>query len=214
MESGGILAEIPITTMEKQEAALKVAEYQLAVKRSHGAADRMMLKAYKALADGRGVINLHKAIEVGGVDPKTLEPRLAVMRADVPFCHLGRNGRSGVVYGAGQDIARSGRTKGFEAVRMCFRFNNVFPHLRSYTDVPNDFWWPGSAPVPPIPPALRPADALKNYVILWEVQKWERIAPIDPFLLKPIAGGLYAIVGHWDLTPIERMVFNAIIGGN
>ncbi len=65
--------------------------------------------------------------------------------------------------------------------------------------------------MPLIPPHLRPADAYRNYHILWECNEWRRVAPSDPLLLKHITGHVYAVVAQWDLTEIERAIMNAAL---
>jgi hypothetical protein len=80
---------------------------------------------------------------------------------------------------------------------------------------PRGFYDVHRAPVPLIPPHLRPADAYRNYFILWEVKVWQRVAPVDPLLLTHVTGHVFAVVAQWDLTPIERLVMNAALrGGN
>jgi hypothetical protein len=50
------------------------------------------------------------------------------------------------------------------------------------------------------------------------VEKWESLPkpqrpPGDPMLLKPLAQtGLYAVMAHWNLTDIEKMVLGAMYG--
>ena len=62
-----------------------------------------------------------------------------------------------------------------------------------------------SAIVPIVPAGLHPGPALSNYHILWDAV-WTPEPPRDPLLLKHLAGSLYAIVAHWDLSPLERAV--------
>lgn len=59
--------------------------------------------------------------------------------------------------------------------------------------------------VPPIPPSLRPKSDLKNYYILWDVEKWDEV-PLDPYLLRRINGNIFVILAAWDLTELERAV--------
>jgi hypothetical protein len=66
----------------------------------------------------------------------------------------------------------------------------------------------GSAMVPMVPPDILPprgADLAKHF-ILWEVESWDFSPPIDPILLRPIGGELYAVVAQWDLTEVERSI--------
>jgi hypothetical protein len=62
-----------------------------------------------------------------------------------------------------------------------------------------------TALVPIVPPNLNPRGALGNYHILWDAV-WVAAPPKDPMLLRHLAGSLYAIVAHWDLTALEMAV--------
>ncbi|MFO0906824.1 MAG: hypothetical protein U0835_00395 [Isosphaeraceae bacterium] len=70
----------------------------------------------------------------------------------------------------------------------------------------------GYALVPMIPLDVRPKTGIpEKACILWEVEKWSdtrhNIAPdIDPYLLKPVVGSLYAVIAEWDLTELERAI--------
>ena len=69
----------------------------------------------------------------------------------------------------------------------------------------------GIAMIPLVPPDVLPSrgcDLSKHY-IPWEVESWDYVPPVDPMLLRPIGGDLYAVVAQWDLTELER----AIIAG-
>ncbi len=63
--------------------------------------------------------------------------------------------------------------------------------------------------VPFLPPNLRPEDDIENYHILFEVKEWEQY-PADPFLLKHVHGWLYAVIGEWELTELERSLLTAL----
>jgi hypothetical protein len=67
----------------------------------------------------------------------------------------------------------------------------------------------GTAMVPMVPPDVikdgRGCDLAKHFV-LWEVESWAAAPPVDPMLLKPIGGDLYAVVAQWDLTELERAI--------
>ena len=66
----------------------------------------------------------------------------------------------------------------------------------------------GVAMVPMVPPDVLPprgCDFSKHY-ILWEVESWDYAPPIDPMLLRPILGDLYAVIAEWNLTQLERTI--------
>jgi len=207
-----------IVTMPKEEALAKFESYRDAVRVSRAAADRMMMKAFRALSEGKGVLDLKQALAKGGVHEDTLLPKLAVMRADYPRCFLKRQGNATALYSAFDNKYLRNVYKGAQTAREQFQVTNL-PVPKVYSELTEiqrrAVWnnWTFSAPVPPIPPEHRPSDAFSKYCILWEVDKWEPDAPPgDPILLQPIGGDLYAVLAHWDLTEVERMVLGAILG--
>ncbi|MCI0363417.1 MAG: hypothetical protein L0219_06010 [Phycisphaerales bacterium] len=204
---------ITIATMPKDEAIEKFREYQSAVKRSRGAADRLMARAYKALAEGYGILNLKEALTTAGVNTETWLPKLAAMRADQPLVYFQRGweGEGFYSYTRGRYLNR--RNKGAQAQRLQFHAPPGTLPEAPWDKQPRNYRWLHLAPVPPIPPQFRPADALSKYVILWEVSKWDPVLPPeDPILLKPISRELYAVLAHWALTPIEQIVLKSILG--
>jgi len=66
----------------------------------------------------------------------------------------------------------------------------------------------GAAMVPMVPADVMPARGcdLSKHFILWEVESWDFAPPVDPILLRPIGGNLYAVVAQWDLTEVERLI--------
>lgn len=65
--------------------------------------------------------------------------------------------------------------------------------------------------IPMVPPDVMPKRGvnLAKHFVLWEVESWDLAPPVDPMLLRPIGGNLYAVIAQWDLTELER----AIIAG-
>lgn len=52
---------------------------------------------------------------------------------------------------------------------------------------------------------------LRNYHILFEVPKWQvEPQPLDPLLLKRVAGLVFAVVSQWDVTPLEAAVLRGL----
>jgi hypothetical protein len=74
---------------------------------------------------------------------------------------------------------------------------------------PNDKLTRAVTSVPFIPPDLRPDDALSKYHILFEVKEWKSY-PTDPFLLKQVSGWIFAVIGEWDLTPLEAILLSSL----
>jgi len=206
-----------IVTMPKEEALAKFESYRDAVRVSRAAADRMMMKAFRALSEGKGVLDLKQALAKGGAFEDGVLPKLAVMRADQERVYFRRDGLGGF-YSNNERYYLRDVLKKAQAARIQFSLpQRSLPVLSFANDPHNERWHKSisihSAPVPPIPPEHRPSDAYSKYCILWEVGEWTpHTPPGDPILLQPIGGDLYAVLAHWDLTEVERMVLGAILG--
>lgn len=205
--------DVNIATMHREEAMEQFELYREAVKRSHSAADRLMARAYKAMSEGLGVLNLKDALTKGGVDPHTWLPRMAAMRADKPLAHFQRGWGGSGFYSFSDRFYLSRNNAKMRTAQLQFAMpRGSFPEA-SLGQQPLQYRWTHSAPVPPIPPQFRPADALSKYVVLWEVMEWNPVQPPDdPILLKRLSGNLYAVLAQWDLTEIEKMVLGLILG--
>ncbi len=178
--------------------------------------DEELKLAYRALSQGKQLINIPKALEEGNLEPASQLPELAIAKADWKFVYLSY----------GQSIPDvSGRNSFTFTCCSCSytpewrRKGNHIPFSRD--TFPAELWnqeWRGknshqkldggypdvSAVVPTIPPNLRPDDLTKFY-ILWDVV-WEARAPEDPILLSRVNDRMYAVVAQWDLTPLEQQV--------
>jgi hypothetical protein len=58
--------------------------------------------------------------------------------------------------------------------------------------------------------------SLKTHFVLWEVEAWadSRIGAQpdrDPYLLRRVDADLFAVVGEWDLTDVERAIMRGRI---
>jgi len=195
-----------ITVEDPEKAAAARDAYLAAARRSHSAMDRALARSYAALAEGRALLDLEATMRAVGVHEETKLPKLAVVRADFKevFCRLEYRGTA-IMAGTREFVMPRTKTRAGTA-RIEFpektfdRQNAKFSSLDVHR-----------APAPIIPPQCRPADAYRNYYILWEVARWEPVAPVDPLLLTHVTGPLYAVVAQWDLTEIERAVMNATL---
>lgn len=200
--------------MPKADARRAFLDYRRAVRARHDAEDEQIMRGYRELARGRQLIRLSETIAAGGVHDDGL-PRLAVMQADLDWCYLERTCAGAVAFlpVRRQDLHHN-RRRGVYRVPA----GTLPAHQRMRTGCEHETLGGRAhrarhgddlrAMVPKIPPALRPDHHLRNYCILWEVERWERAPepPGDPALLKHIGGYLYAVLAVWDLTPLERAV--------
>jgi hypothetical protein len=171
--------------------------------------DTILMKSYRELAKGARIINVFDAILSAGLDKKTNSrlPLLAVAGADWKYAHL-KHERSEIVFAKENWINWDYTRNKWKTPAVSFKQDN-FP-----AELTNNQWREQAklpkvgncrAIVPSIPVHLRPAGDISEYHILWEAT-WEVHAPVDPFLIKHIAGNMYTVLAQWDLTPIERSV--------
>jgi hypothetical protein len=220
--SGPLSDAAEVVTLDKTDALAKFNEYKAALRVSRSQHDRMMKAVYGALSEGLGVINPRAAIVKAGVEPENYHPRLALSRADRDTVFFRRNHWSNVAYfSSSERFFLSAPNKSAQAKRDQFVFGvGTLPRVAEgkQWEIPL-YLETVKATVPIIPPEHRPqTGALGEYSILWEVEKWESLPkpqrpPGDPMLLKPLAQtGLYAVMAHWDLTDVEKMVLGAMYG--
>lgn len=193
--------DLQTITMPEADARKAVANYRRALRDGKHEQlrreDEAILRGYREIARGRKIISLPQAIRAGGENARLL-PKLAIARADEERVHVRR----------------------YQDGRLSFAGDFLHPPRslvtlpeRTLSSVGRERWHRGNrwgaleaeAIVPTIPPELRPNAALERYWILFEAE-WRNVAPKDPALLRPLGGGLYAVVATWDLTDLERLV--------
>lgn len=212
---------VPTMDMDQEQAAGMLDDYLSELRRAADSEYSAIAAGLEAMSQGRTVLSLTEVIAAGGRDERGL-PNLAVARADRKEVAL----RSTYRLAGWDDAPRAeGRLyftsfepgyvppadyDGLLAVRVDLRdpewteaFWTAWHRRRFFTDVPL------------VPPQARRAcggkTKLRDHLVLWEVEGWRErsrapIPPIDPYLLEPLGGDLYAVVAEWELTPLERSV--------
>jgi len=187
------------TRMEPAIARVKYLEYRRAVRERHQQEDVLLMRGYRAIAQGKSVIALSQTIRAGGYDGMGL-PKLAVIRADAKECHV-------LSHAGGRCRFANNR---WPAARSRYTVN---VSLAGFRPAEGTGWErTGQAILPSIPPSRRPADDLGNYHLLWEAE-WKRQLPKDPALLKHISGEFYAVLSVWDLSELEQLVLGMGLKG-
>jgi hypothetical protein len=184
---------VPTITMDRDLAKDAYREYRQACRNNPNEADRVVMMGYKAMAQGRAIINLHDAFVSAGLDDKG-RPKLAIARATWEWIRFQFQGW--------KDVAR------FEKAPVN-QWNNPFYRIPISAFPAERTKEPWRAMVPMIPPSIRPASSLNDYHILWEAE-WQTTPPRDPLLLKKLNGSLYVVLAVWDLTELERAVLGAV----
>lgn len=181
--------------MPGYEARKKRAEYLRAMRGEHTKQDEALKNAFRELAHGRQILDLHHVLRTAGTDDQR-RPRLAIARAS-----------DETVWFNGSRWHEYSRMWYFGPYRSVSEHEtriNVFLPRDVYPDRAIDA--PAlRAVVPMIPPDIRPPkDKLDDYHILWEAE-WEEM-PKDPMLLKHVGANLYTVVATWNLTKLEQAV--------
>lgn len=200
--------EIQSITMPATEARKAVAAYRRALRDGKHEQlrreDEAILRGYREIARGHRILSISEAIHGGGENSRLL-PKLAIARADEERVQVRRH-RDGRVSFAG-DFLHPPRSKVDLPEKTLSSIGSTRWNRGDRRWGPID----AEAIVPTIPPELRPNAALERYWILFEAE-WRNVAPRDPALLRPLGGGLYAIVATWDLTDLERAVLGMTRG--
>lgn len=186
-------------TAPRDVARAKLREYRRGLHHRADQEYQQIAAAYEALEQGLRVINVATALRDAPRDAKG-RPQLAIARADrrevmFEWSRWTRDSRprfTTKLDPGGVDSA---------TLTMHFEFGERSP----------DETRRGFAFVPIVPPDVRGRHDMRRHFVLWEVEQWadRRLTAgpdIDPFLLRHIAGDLYAIVGEWALTDVERAV--------
>ena len=195
----------------RQDARKAFLEYKRAVVTENdplrkGEYDALM-RGYKAIASGASVVDLHRVLQVSGLQHDTLYPRLAICNAAAKRCFVAMRSDGGASFHADNRMTHGKRN----SVRVppgtfqSYQWGRLADGTHGYRNRPQGWKDSASAIVPLVPAALRPNASLTNYDILWDAV-WTPEPPRDPLLLRHLAGALYAVVAHWDLSPLERAV--------
>jgi hypothetical protein len=179
--------------VDRQQAREAFLHYRRAVRERHNREDQLLMRGYRALSQGRQVIDLKQTISAGGQDEGG-RPKLAVARATWKKVFLIRHRWENY---AVEFLARPSWEIRSHETRARIK-------LPADTLPPQELKREAYAVVPNVPPQLRPADKLENYFVLFEAE-WQGV-PVDPALLKHLGGSLYVVLAVWDLTPLERAV--------
>lgn len=192
---------VELIKIDQDVARAKLLAYRKGIAaRAHGAANERVRReyeqieaGYKAAARGLPLIELSKAMAMGGWDEQG-RPRFAVAKADQMRVACDLSGRTLTFFCPRLSQWRR------SAMRYQFDVSGWAKRSEGWNTVRIE------AIVPVVPPDVLPrADLdLSRRVILWEAD-W-KAAPVDPLLLLPIGGDLYAVEACWDLTPLERAV--------
>jgi hypothetical protein len=194
---------VNLIQMDPDQAKVKLAAYRQQLKRRANQEYELAAKAYEMMTEGYPLLNLTEVFAQTGLGEDG-RPRLAIARADREEVEVSVNPRvEQIIFSS---LKRSswfdyGDYVGSLLVRVPYYLAPGAKLIR------------GFALVPMIPADVRATvkGQDKDHFVLWEVEQWAdrsqtSIAPYDPYLIKHVAGDLYAVVAEWDLTELERAI--------
>ena len=194
---------LPMISEPREDATRKLAAYTRGLRRRTDAEYAAAMEGYRELAAGRKLLHLDNAIAAAGWN-ELGQPKLAIARAD----------RRVVRFEVGSWQHGDHRHLVFDAASP--NGNVVAPGstLRRSVELAlmplAQAGWPNRrrarAIVPLIPADVWPATGRpKDWFILFEAE-WRNVAPVDPYLLRHLAGSLYVVLAEWNLTPLEQAI--------
>ena len=207
--------EIETIQMPVEKAKEEWKRYNELIKKRKEQYLKDMKKCMYELAKGKELIDIYKVVEKAGVN-KECYPKLAISRADwkeVYFCK--KDSGRGIYSRLGSEWASRSDGDIDLQPHTFMEWSRSKEELKTDKRTYNiDISWQIAnqkikTKVPIIPSQLMPDGDLKNYYILWEVEKWEDLPETkDPLLLKRITENLFVILGAWDLTPLEQSIIS------
>lgn len=188
--------------ISRETAMQKLAAYRGLNARQRTAEDERLEALYKSVSAGARVINILEAFRATGLNDAG-EPKLALVEGDWKDVFFMLRGDGSGRFRRVSDFWR-------ENLKTISMPEGTFERqlVRRVGEVI-------SAPVPHVPPDVRPNSHLRNFHILFEVEKWTTVEyPRDPFLLRHISGYLYVVVAEWELTELEASLLGSMRTGN
>lgn len=169
----------------------------------------VMKSAYYHMKEGRELIDVYEIIKKFGVT-KNNEPKIVVARADGTKLYFEKRDEGSGVLGINMQYTQ---VYGKDCIYLPQKTFEI--HWERRDDRSDSDWNIKNkiiqTKVPLIPAQLIPDGSLENYYILWESKDWEDLPPAkDPLLLKRISENMFAILGAWDVTELERSIMRGI----
>jgi hypothetical protein len=199
--------DVETVSMPENEAEKLYDEYLEAVKTRKEKYVEDLKNVYRALKNGKKVIDIYKAFKDTGLRDDG-NPKLAISQADKKTVNFRKE-----IGGAGFFSATASWQEHVVDVRLPA---NTFAEWKNAKGV--IVTWASditardvSTRVPIIPAHLMPQGKLDNYYILWQVDEWTNMTSArDPFLLRRINANTFIVYAEWDLTPVEQIVMRGL----
>jgi len=165
-------------------------------------------RVYGHLRHGKKIIDVYESFKQVGLNEEG-DPKLAICRADAKTCFLSKRPNGSCVFSMNEIFRYDAPRKIHNDLALPEgTFEWELDEYKSVIDAERQTL------VPIIPAKILVTEVkalLKNFHILWEVEKWASIPPKDPILLKRLTPNLYGVLATWNLTKLERAVIRGRI---
>ena len=168
---------------------------------------RDLHRIYGHLRHNGKIIDVYKSFKKAGLNQNG-NPRLAIARADGKECYCYKRDDGGAVFG----ICRFKWNVNYDSYMPRKAYGEIMLPKGTYQFPTNEYGHVTEpeikTPIPIIPASILThlRYTLKNYHIIWEVEKWARVPPKDPILVKMVTPNIALVLATWELTELERAV--------
>jgi len=167
--------------------------------------ENQLLEIKKAQREYTNLIDISKALSYGNTiikGPSSGFPHLALAQfiiSDKQQISVEVDGEGNVRY----------FPRGWES-HWCREFQQVFAKVSGFRSLRYPIEADTNVPLAPL--SLRDYAKSGIYDVLFEVAEWNNVRTntlLDPYVLKYIAGSIYAVIGSWDITTLELKAYQA-----
>jgi hypothetical protein len=203
------LKQLVVLKEDKEIALQKWKDYVEAEKKTSDKTITDLKRVYRAVSKGHRILDLYETLKRVPLNSDG-DPAMAIVRTDKKKVWFTKHERGAGTYQGREPSWRNNTDP--ERVHLP---QGTFPAWKTGPAQ----WNPNtqevtrkvvSAPTPAIQSKLAHLLSPRTYV-LWEVEKWEPVAPKDPVLLQRVTNNLFVILGQWNLTKLERAVIQGRI---
>jgi len=204
-ENKEVIKDIPKIKMPKEQAKEEWRKYVNVLKKRNEKYLKVMKEATYQMKEGRELLDVYKVMKQVGLTEDG-EPRLAIARADLKESFFEKRDEGCGVFGTGTQYGSIKWDKHrVELPQKTFGIHWEREDERGWS-IKNKIL---KTKVPLIPVEILPDGDLSNYYILWEANECAELPETkDPILLKRLSENLFAILGVWDLTPLEQSIIS------
>lgn len=167
------------------------------------------------LRHGKKIVDVYESFKRAGLNEDG-DPKLAICRADAKQCYCQKYLEGSALFSLDSKVDYWDRPR--KTLNDILLPHGTFPWHKKDPNTPMYRWNIKNEKIKTLVPII-PAKILitevkallKNFHIIWEVEKWEPIPPKDPILVKQLTPNLFGVLATWNLTELERAIIRGRI---